>query len=209
MREDEACQDNEKKGPSAPESKEAVALRSTPEGWIQSNIIGPAISRWLNPRVEPKNPPKANLIWGALLLSAFMAVPTILIMLDSQRNGPAAARAERELNDEFHRIQAPAPSSLQHSKSSSKPHIALVEASYDTTLTYPEVCAHYDAELSAQGWRYFGQYNWGRLITRCYSKGVYEAHVTFEEGLFGGRTLGLGMSWGLGTCHESVGDADP
>ena len=200
MKEGEACHDSESKGSSGPESKESVALGSTSEGWIQSNIIGPAISRWLNPRVEAKNPPKANLIWGALLLSAFLAVPTILIMLDVQRNGPAAARVERELNDEFHRIQAPAPSSVQHWKSLSKPHIAFVQASYDTTLSYPEVCAHYDLELSAQGWKYSNEESFGTRIKRCYSKGVYEADLSYEQGLFGGRTFSLGMSWGLSIC---------
>jgi hypothetical protein len=79
--------------------------------------------------------------------------------------------------------------------------MAYVGAVYDTTLTFAEVREHYDVELSSQGWKYLKEGYWGRRITRCYTKGIYGAEVAYEEGLFGGRTFSMEITWGFETCH--------
>lgn len=188
------------RGYATPEPKESAAQKPAPKDTIRSLIVAPLINGWQNSLGEPKKRWKPHPIFG-IVFTVFVCVSGIFKFLGIQRDAPAAALAERELPGEFQPIPAPKPSSLLHSTSTFKGQSAFVQTSYDTTLSYREVSEHYDNELLAQGWKYSSERNSGRLITRCYTKGVYQAHVTYEEGIFGGRTFGLGMSWGMEMCY--------
>ena len=153
-------------------------------------------------RIYLKNPPLRKLIGRALGICAILAVMAVPSIVDFKLHGPAATRVESELNKELSRIHPPAQSTLQDSNSSSKPRIAFVGVTYSTTLSYEDARAFHDSELSSQGWTYVREKYWGQSTTRCYSKGEYWADVKYEVGLFGGRTIHLGMSWGLGICDD-------
>lgn len=96
-------------------------------------------------------------------------------------------------------IEAPPQSAFNHHTGSSKPRLALVQIAYDTTADYLPIRAHYDDELSSHGWKYMHEEHLGRRIKRCYSKGDYEANLTYEEGVFD-KTFTISMSWGMGIC---------
>jgi hypothetical protein len=120
-----------------------------------------------------------------LVIAAVVLSITFLLLFIVGHNDSEAEQKLAELEREF-RAVAPLPQAAAHRYSAySKPKHALVIGTYKTNLSYPEIKAHYDDQLSKQGWVFYeGDQDWvrGRGNTAEYCKGEYRAVIDTQGG---------------------------
>ena len=121
--------------------------------------------------------------------------------------GPTAKAKVPELQAEAEAIPFPPEDVLVNQLAPHKSHHALVDRTYTSRLTYSQLRAHYDAELSRRGWQFTREKpvrDWGRDLggkDACYRKGEDVASLFFAgERASYGWTYSISFSWGLSQC---------
>jgi hypothetical protein len=112
-------------------------------------------------------------------------------------------------DQEFKSIQ-PLPQAIACDyHASHKTQQSLVGSSYSTKLSFPEIRAYYNAELSRRGWLFQRErtlHDWGRDFggkSVYYCKGSYTASLEYAgENAGSGWNYALEVSWGLGSLFD-------
>lgn len=93
---------------------------------------------------------RIRLITGLLIVALIVG----LIAFDYVTNEPKALLEQQSLENEFDAIQPMPDALICDHHVSHKTHQALVGSSYSSKLPYEDIRAHYDAELSKNGWQF-------------------------------------------------------
>ena len=126
-----------------------------------------------------------------------------VVAYDHIANSPKAQVVQNRLRQELELIM-PLPGAIPSERSGSyKPRMAWIGRRYTTTLSYAQIRAYYDAELSRHGWslhRERGTRDWfrdfgGRKAEYC--KGPYAASLDYAgERANYGWVFSLDLTWG-------------
>ena len=151
--------------------------------FLEYNIRGSPLYRWI----------------GLAYIVGFLAFLTG----DHFLYWPKAAAIRGELEREFALIKPPPDARYAQYLASNKTHQALVDASYTTRLSYPELRVYYDAELAKHGWRFYNEEGVRELSIdyggkdASYCKGDYAVSLFYPGGNRYPYTYALSVSWGL------------
>jgi hypothetical protein len=148
---------------------------------------------------------KAGQIVLLLLVLGFLG----FALYDNFISAPKGDAVEKVLVGEFSLIRRLPQAVPMHYHASGGSGGALVGDVYRTKLTYPDVRAYYDKELSRNGWTFKREekiLDWGRDFggkTAEYCKGPYKASLQYA-----GREAhydwdyALDLSWGLDSLYD-------
>ena len=139
----------------------------------------------------------------------FILLFVTFFLYDYFVNEPKAALVQQELEQEFNAVK-PLPQAVACDyHASHKTRQSLVGSSYSTNLTFSEIRAYYDAELTKQGWRFQREkalWDWGRDLGEKsvhYCKGNFTASLEYAgENAGAGWNYALEISWGLGSLYD-------
>jgi hypothetical protein len=152
--------------------------------------------------------PIGLIIIGVVLLAVAPVIFAVLFLAyttyDEISSEPQSKQNQLEVEKEFHKIQPPpnATPTSTNLRFTRKTNHGTVGMLYQGNLAYSEIRAHYDAELTRNGWKfqneekviYRGQDYGGKEVV--YTKGKYEAIIYFPgtqpDADF---TFGLNVSW--------------
>jgi hypothetical protein len=109
-----------------------------------------------------------------------------------------------EIEAESKVISAPPEDVLVNESSSHKSGQVLVDRSYESKLTYPQLRVYYDAQLERHGWRFVGEttiHDWGRDLggkEAFYKKADDTATLQYAgKKADNGWSYAIDFSWGL------------
>ena len=135
------------------------------------------------------------------------------MVYDFAVNGPKAKLVQNQLENEFKSIEPLPNARACDYNSSHKTKQALVTSNCKTNLSYPEIRAHYDAELAKHGWIFYEEEemrDWGRDFggkAARYCKGEYRADLQYagEQASYG-WDYAFSVSWGLDSLADEYSD---
>jgi hypothetical protein len=154
--------------------------------------------------------PLSLVIIGAILFAVLPVLFAVVFLAyttyDEIVSEPQSKQFQLDAEKEFRQIQPPpdAVPTSNNPSSTRKTHHGVVGMSYRTNLSYPEIRAYYDAELSKHGWKFQREEKvtvWdkdygGKQV--FYSKGKYTAAIYYPgEDPNADFKYGLDVSWGL------------
>jgi hypothetical protein len=122
-------------------------------------------------------------------------------------SGPYGVEVQPQLEKEFRAISPLHQAKLVEYEATHRVESALVTGKYETNLSYPEIRAHYETELTRQGWKLYEEvYNLktseANLVRYC--KGEYRANLGY--GYAGADTYYFDVSWGSDSFVEERSD---
>ncbi len=138
------------------------------------------------------------ILFGLLVLGLGIAIWKITIQ------EPRSGIVEKDLVNEFNKIDHPSNVKLLSLSSSHKANQAIVVAKYDSTLAYNEILEHYKEKLSKLGWKYDSEQkvtDWGEDLggqLARFTKNNYTLRLQYagDQANYGWN-YALSLSWGL------------
>src|SRR5688572_5644162 len=97
---------------------------------------------------------QAQKLWkwlGFIWLAVFIST----VVYDHAVNEPKTSPVQDQLENEFKSVEPPPNATIRNYHASHKTSQAGVSGTYNTDLVYPELKAHYDAELAKHGWIFY------------------------------------------------------